>query len=684
MNYELGIRKDIIKKVDDLRKAITEHEHRYYVLAEPVISDFEFDMLVKELEKLEFQYPELITPDSPTRRVGKDLVKDTKQLQHKFPMLSLSNIYSAEELLDFDKRNKEILDLNDGIEYVVEYKIDGASVNLYYENGKLGYALSRGDGTYGDDITHNLKTIKSLPLNLLNFTGKKEWLKNFEVRGEVYMEIDDFKKLNDEREKLGEKLFANPRNATAGTIKLQNPSIVASRPLKIFVYYLLSDSNYFSTHFESLSLLKELGFRVNPNYTLCKNIHEVKETCDRLESLRDSLPYEVDGAVIKVNSFAYQKELGNIAKAPRWAVAYKFQAKQTTTRILGITWQVGRTGTLTPVAELNPVFLAGSTISRATLHNLDEIQRKDIRTGDTVFIEKGGDVIPKVVSVVLSERPADSVPESHPKNCPDCLSILIKPENEVSYYCINTECPAQIRGRLEHFASRGAMDIEGLGEALIDLFVTKGYLRHIQDIYNLNSYRDELIQIDRLGEKSIDNLLSAIEKSKSNPFHKVLFALGIRLVGTNIARKLTEHFPDIDSLISASEENLNSIFEIGPGISNSIVQFFSDRNNIEMISSLKSAGLNFKAEKKALKTESGNNFFTNKSFVLTGTLSSFSREEAKSQIENLGGKVVSALSKSTNYLVVGESPGSKLKKAADLKIEIIDEDKFIELLKNPK
>lgn len=675
--------KDISKKAEELRKAITEHEHRYYVLAEPVISDYEFDMLVKELEKLEADYPELITPDSPTQRVGKDIIKDSKQLAHKFPMLSLSNIYSQDELFDFDKRNKEILGISGDIEYVVEYKIDGASVNLFYENGRLSYALSRGDGVTGDDITHNLKTIRSLPLTLINYEGKAEVLKSFEVRGEVYMETGDFRKLNAEREKKGEKLFANPRNATAGTIKLQNPSIVAARPLKIFVYYLLSENNYFSTHSESLSLLKNFGFRVNPAYRLCRNISEVKEACDRLESVRDSLTYEVDGAVIKVNSIPWQKELGSIAKAPRWAVAYKFRAKQTTTKIKGITWQVGRTGTLTPVAELEPVFLAGSTISRATLHNFDEIKRKDIRSRDTVFIEKGGDVIPKVVSVVLSARSGDSIPESHPKHCPECNSILIKPDNEVSYYCINAECPAQIRGKLEHFASRGAMDIEGLGEALIDLFATRGYLKHIPDIYKLHSHRDELIGIDRLGEKSIDNLLSAIEKSKSNPWHKVLFALGIRLVGTNIARKLTEHFPDVDSLISASEETLNSVFEIGPGISRSIVQFFSDSNNIEMINSLKSSGLNFSAEKKGLKLSAANNFFSGKSFVLTGTLSAFSREEAKTKIEDLGGKVVSSLSKNIAYLVVGESPGSKLKKAADLKIEIINEDKFIELLKNP-
>ncbi|NLH60914.1 MAG: NAD-dependent DNA ligase LigA [Ignavibacteriales bacterium] len=673
---------EIINKAEQLKKEIAEHEYKYYVLAEPAISDYEFDMLVKELEKLESEYPALITPDSPTRRIGKDLIKDSKQLPHRYPMLSLSNIYTREELYEFDRRAKELLGSSGDIEYVVEYKIDGASVNLLYEAGKLTYALSRGDGTIGEDITHNIKTLRSLPLKLRNYTGKEDFLKSFEVRGEVYMEIADFRKLNEEREEAGEKLFANPRNATAGTIKLQNPAVVAGRPLKIFVYSLLSDTLKLQTHYENLILLKELGFRVNRGYTLCRNIQEAMETCDRLEAERDALAYEVDGAVVKVNSIPFQKELGNIAKAPRWAVAYKFKAKQTTTKILGITWQVGRTGTLTPVAELDPVFLAGSTISRATLHNLDEIRRKDIRTGDTVFIEKGGDVIPKVVSVVLSERADTSLPEAHPANCPECGSRLYHPENEVSFYCPNSECPAQIRGRLEHFASRVAMDIEGLGEALIDLFVTRGYLEHIQDIYSLQTHRDELIRIDRLGKKSIENLLAAIEKSKSNPFHKVLFALGIRLVGAGVAKKLAEHFGDIDKLIAAEEEELNSVFEIGPGISSSIIRYFSEEKNRLMIEALKAAGLNFTSVKKTSDVPA-DNFFYNKAFVLTGTLSSFTREEAKARIEKLGGKVVSSLSKKTDYLVVGESPGSKLAKAKELKVEILDEDGFIKLIGKP-
>ena len=486
------------------------------------------------------------------------------------------------------------------------------------------------------------------------------------------MKIKDFLKLNKEREDKGEKLFANPRNSAAGTLKMQDPKIVAKRPLNIFLYMLVSTEEEFNSQFENLKILKELNFNVNPEHKLCNSIEEALGACRKLEEKRDSLEYEIDGAVIKVNSIRQQKILGSIAKSPRWAVAFKFKAKQAFTTINKITWQVGRTGAVTPVAELDPVFLSGSTISRATLHNFDEIKRKDIRAGDRVVIEKGGEVIPKVVAVVLSERKHDSKPAKPPAKCPVCGTPLYKPEDEVAYYCENTECPAQIRGRLEHFAARGAMDIEGLGEALIELFVEKGFLHTYADIYDLKDKREELIAIDRLGEKSVDNLLNAIEESKKQPFEKVLFALGIRYVGAGAARKLAEHFLSIDALMKAPDEEILEVHEIGPSISSSVREFFSNEKNISIISKLKEHGLNFKSEKKS----SVNSFFTDKTFVLTGTLSNFSREEAGEKIISLGGKITSSVSKKTDYVLAGESAGSKLDKANSLGIKILSEEEF--------
>ncbi len=490
------------------------------------------------------------------------------------------------------------------------------------------------------------------------------------------MRISDFDKLNEEREANGEKLFANPRNSTAGTLKLQDPKIVSSRKLNVFLYSLISVDEEFESQEENLKLLSKLGFTVNPKYKVCKSIEEVLKVCNKFEEIRDSLEYEIDGAVIKVNSMRQQKLLGSIAKSPRWAVAYKFKAKQAFTKLNEITWQVGRTGAITPVAELDPVKLAGSTISRATLHNYDEIQRKDIRVGDTVVIEKGGDVIPKIVSVVLSERPKKSQPTLPPEKCPVCSSKLFKPESEVAFYCENPECSAQIKGRLIHFASRGAMDIEGLGDALIDLFVDKGFITHLSDIYKLKSKRNELVLIERLGEKSIDNLLNSIEKSKSQPFSKVLFAIGIRYVGAGAAQKITDHFNSIDDIIAAGEEEISAIYEIGPSISKSIKQFFSNKNNIKLIEELRKSGLTFISEKKEIVQST----LTGKTFVLTGTLSSLSRDEAGARIITLGGKVTSSVSKNTDFVVAGEKAGSKLSKAESLGVKVLDEDAFLKML----
>lgn len=664
------------QKIESLRKKIREHDYSYYVLADPDISDHEYDQLLKELEKLEQENPLLVTPDSPTQRVGKDLSKDFKPVTHKVQMLSLANTYNEEELIDFDRRVKESLPENEAVEYIVELKIDGASVSINYVDGLLKTAATRGDGTAGEEITANIKTIRSIPLRIKKQSGLKYKLHDFEVRGEIFMKISDFNRLNEKQLEKGEKLFANPRNSAAGSLKIQDPKIVAQRKLNIFTYSLISLEEEFTSQSENLKILKQLGFTVNPEYRVCKSITEVLEVCKVYEDKRESLPYEIDGAVIKVNSLYQQKILGSIAKSPRWAVAYKFKSRQAFTTINSITWQVGRTGAVTPVAELEPVFLSGSTISRATLHNFDEITRKDIREGDTVIIEKGGDVIPKVVSVVTDDRKKNSKPTLPPGLCPVCNSVLVKPENEVAYYCDNSGCPAQVKGRILHFASRGAMDIEGLGEALINIFVDNGMLNTYADIYELKEKRNELINIERLGEKSIDKLLLAIEASKKQPFSKTLFALGIRYVGSGAAKKLTDHFISIEDLIKASEEDISSVHEIGPSISSSIRDFFSNKINAEIVQRLIAYRLIFKSEKKKIN----DNFFKGKSFVLTGTLVKYSRDAARDKIHLLGGRVSAGVSKKTDYVVAGESAGSKLTKAGELGIKILDEDEFIKLL----
>lgn len=668
--------KSVRDRIEYLREQIRKHDHNYYVLAEPSISDYEYDLLIGELDQLEKENSELITPDSPTQRVGKDLTKNFKPVTHKIQMLSLSNSYSEAELYDFDRKVREGLPESEIVEYVVEYKIDGASVSLNFVDGIIKTAATRGDGVTGEEITANVKTIKSIPLKIKIPGNFKYRLRDIEVRGEIFMKISDFINLNKQRAEKGEKQFANPRNSSAGTLKIQDPKIVAKRPLNLFAYFLISDEEEFESQSENLEILKMLGFRVNPAHRVCTNILEVIQVCKEFETQRNSLEYEIDGAVIKVNSIHQQKILGNIAKSPRWAVAFKFKAKQAFTTINDITWQVGRTGAVTPVAELEPVHLAGSKISRATLHNFDEIVRKDIRVGDKVIIEKGGDVIPKVTVVVISERKKGINPVTPPEYCPVCSSMIIKPENEVALYCDNTECSAQIKGRLEHFASRSAMDIEGLGEALIDLFVENNFLKTYADIFNLKKKREELIKIERLGEKSVDNLLKAIEESKKQPFEKVLFALGIRYVGAGAAKKLTGYFLLLDNLANATVEDIISVPEIGPSIAKSVKQFFSNENNIKIINKLKNAGLNFQSEKVELKE----NFFLNKTFVLTGTLVKYSREEAGDKISSLGGKVISSVSKKTNYVIAGENAGSKLTKAESLGVRILTEDEFLKHL----
>ena len=671
------MKKNPQQEIKALHSLIREHDHNYFVLNNPTISDYEYDQLFKKLIELEKENPALVTSDSPTQRVGSDLVKDFKSVTHKTPMLSLSNTYSEGELIDFDRRVREGLPSDEKAEYVCELKIDGVSVSIHYLNGKFSVAATRGDGTSGEDVTANVKTIRSIPLVLDKKISTDIDLDEIEVRGEIYMESEAFRKWNEERELCGEKTFANPRNTSAGTIKLQDPQLVAKRPLQIFTYYLFSYTSELNTQFENLNLLKKLGFRVNENFRHCKSIEQVIEFCREWENRRSELPYEIDGVVIKVNSHKQQRILGSIAKSPRWAVAFKFKAKQETTKLHKITWQVGRTGALTPVAELEPVLLAGSTISRATLHNIDEIERKDIRENDVVVIEKGGDVIPKVVSVELSLRKSNSTKAFPPSICPECGSKLYRPEEEVAIYCENKECPAQVKASITHFASRTAMDIEGLGDSLVNLFVDMGYLRTYADIYSLHENREELIKIERLGKKSISNLLEAIEISKDKQFDKVLFAIGIRYVGAGAAKKLADHFLSIDALAIATEEEIEEIHEIGPSISKSVRRFFSDKHNIKLIDKLKTAGLTLSSEPKKLKSDS----LAGKSFVLTGTLSSMSRETAKEIIQEHGGVVISSVSKNTDFVVVGESPGSKFDKAQKLGIAILTEEQFQEMIK---
>ncbi len=663
----------IEKKIETLRKKIREHDYKYYILTETVIGDEEYDNLVKDLEKLEAEHPELITPDSPTQRVGKDLTEQSKRVKHKIPMLSLANTYNEEELYNFDRRVKDVLPENEKVEYIVEFKIDGASVSLNYIDGILKTAATRGDGVLGEDITNNVRTIRTIPLKLNEAKSVPYKLKDIVVHGEIFMNIKDFINLNQERKKRGEDMFANPRNSAAGTLKMLNPKEVTKRPLNNIVYTLKSINDELKSHEENLMILNKLGFKVNDSYKKCSNMEEVIETCIKFESIRDDLEYEIDGAVIKVNSIAQQNMLGNIAKSPRWAVAFKFKAKQAFTIVNKIVWQVGRTGAVTPVAELEPVLLAGSTISRATLHNYDEIKRKDIRKGDRVIIEKGGDVIPKVVSVVLSERKKGSKKIRPPKNCPVCKTPLSNPPDEVAFYCENFECPAQIKGRIEHFASRGAMDIEGLGEAIITIFIDRGYLKTFADIYNLKNKRDELVSIDRLGSKSIDKLLKAIENSKKKTFNKVLFAIGIRYVGAGVARKLAYSLKSIDYLANATQEKLISIEDIGERIAKSVIQFFSNTANRDTIEKLRSFGLNFRLQEQKFSPIQ-DNFFKGKTFVLTGTLKKYSRTEIGKKIMQLGGEITSAVSKNTDYVIAGENAGSKLSKAKKFNTNLLSEN----------
>ncbi|MBN2029090.1 NAD-dependent DNA ligase LigA [bacterium] len=673
-------RKNSRSEIERLRQKIREHDHRYYVLNEPTLSDYEYDMLMEHLIRLEKQHPEWITPDSPTQRVGGEPTKAFPPVIHEIPMLSLGNTYTQEELYDFEKRIKNILP-GEAFEYVVELKFDGVAVSLIYQQGRYVLGATRGDGVRGDNITENLKTIRSIPLILFS---KDNQPVDIEVRGEVYMTKAGFKKLNQQQEKSGEKTFANPRNATAGTLKQQDPRIVISRPLNFSAYYLnvrggksLEDFNI-KTHFDSLHLLRDLGLPVSRHSALCKSMWEVIDFCNVWEEKREDVPFEIDGIVVKVNALDQQRRLGTTAKSPRWAIAFKFKAKQATTLLKEIHLQVGRTGTITPVAVLEPVFLAGSTISRATLHNEDEIQRKDIREGDTVLIEKGGDVIPKVVQVIQEKRPPNSKSYTIPKHCPVCQSPLVRFEGEAAVRCENIACPAQVHRKIEHFASRGAMDIEGLGEALIHQLINNKIVSDYGDLYSLK--KSDLIGLERMGIKSTQNLLDAIEKSKTRPLDRIIFALGIRYVGSNAAVLLADTFGSIDILRKTSVEQLDAIEGIGQTIAESVNQFFHQQSNLKVIEKLKKAGVRMEEERPKKK----GGIFREKVFVLTGALSRFTREGVISLIESEGGKVTTSVSPKTDYVLVGENPGLKYRKALDLKIHIIDEDTFVAMMEKAK
>jgi len=663
---------DIKEEIRQLRKELQEHDYLYYVLAQPKISDFDYDQKMHRLGQLESQYPELITPDSPTQRVSGQPTKEFATIRHQRPMLSLANTYSEQELRDFDLRVKGLLSPDEKYDYVTELKIDGLAVSLIYENGVFIRGATRGDGISGDDITTNLRTIRRLPLRLQGIESNSG---RIEVRGEVYMPLDSFLRLNKTREENGEPLFANPRNSAAGSLKMQDPRLVAARGLDIFCYqYLTEEQEKKSlTHDESIVYMKKLGLPVNPHTQRCATIEEVLAYCHQWEQKRGELTYEIDGVVIKINDPQQQKRLGATTKSPRWAIAYKFKARQVKTRIQKITWQVGRTGTVTPVAELIPVQLAGTLVSRATLHNPEEIERKDIREGDNVLIEKGGDIIPKVVQVLTVERDAYSKRYIIPETCPVCKTKLVRSNQEVAMRCPNYYCPAQLTRRIVHFASRGAMDIEGLGPAVVNLLVESGLIKDFADLYYLK--KEDISELEGLGEISATNLLNALSQSKTQSLDRLIFALGIPFVGITAARILAEHFMDLRLLMQSDKDAIEQLPGIGIKMADSIVQYFKRAQNQMIIDKLQKAGVIFKYEKSRVSQS-----LDGITFALTGTLSTLTREEASQLIVDRGGRVSSSVSNATDYLLVGEKPGSKLNKARNIGVAILDEGQFKKML----
>lgn len=662
-------------KMEALVKELNQHSYNYYVLAMPTIADYTFDQKLEELHQLELAHPEFADPNSPTQKVGGEITKTFTTVKHKWPMLSLGNTYNEQDLRDFDERIKKAIGEN--FEYVCELKFDGLSISLTYDGSKLVRAVTRGDGTQGDDVTTNVKTIQTIPHQL----KAKDVPPLFEIRGEIFMHRAAFERLNREREELGEVQYANPRNFAAGTVKMQASAEVAKRPLDCFLYSLNTDKDYFKTHWESLQTLKKWGFNVCEHTKLTNNIDSVLAFIQHWENERFKLSYDIDGIVIKVNSYAQQQELGFTAKSPRWAISYKYKAQEVETILEKVTYQVGRTGAVTPVANLKPVQLAGTTVKRATLHNANEIERLDLHEGDSVFVEKGGEIIPKIISVNLDKRKTGAIPVIYPTICPECNTPLIRKEGEVAFYCPNDEaCPPQIVGKIQHFIGRKAMNIDGLGDETIETFYQRGLVNHISDLYTLHEKAEDLKTLERFGEKSIENMLKGIELSKLMPFEKVLFGLGIRYVGETVAKKLAFGTKNIDNLASASLEDLVSIDEIGQRIAESIIEYFGKPEHIQQITLLKAYGLQFEAVENKITLQSDK--LTGKTFVISGVFENYSREELKNMIESNGGKILSGISAKLNYLVAGDNMGpSKLEKATKLNVPLISEDDLLELLK---
>lgn len=656
-------------RIDQLRALLNEQNYRYYVLNDPLMSDFEYDKLMRELQDLEQANPQYADPNSPTQRVGSDRANQFASVTHRFPMQSLSNTYSREEVTDFDTRiRKEVGE----VEYVCELKFDGTSISLLYEHGQLVRAATRGDGTVGDDVTENVRTIRSIPLQLRG--GGYPDL--FEIRGEILMPYKSFERLNREREDIGETPFANPRNAAAGSLKQQSSAVTASRDLDAYLYMLAGDEMPYATHYESLLAARQWGFKVSDQMKLCRNLDEVMDFIRYWDKARESLPFATDGVVIKVNSYAMQKQLGSTAKAPRWAVAYKFKAEQALTRLLSVDFQVGRTGAITPVANLEPVQLAGTVVKRASLHNAEQIALLDIRLGDMVYVEKGGEIIPKITEVELSERPAESQPFEFITRCPECGTELVKYEGEARHYCPNSSsCPPQIVGRIVHFISRKAMNIEGLGDETVQLLYDYGLVHDISDLYTLK--RADLVRLPRLGEKSADNILRNIEASKQVPFARVLFAIGIRFIGETTAKILARQFKNIDALIHADPEQLIEAEEVGEKIARSIIEYFADAENMRIVERLRSYGLQFQNQVQ----EGATDRLAGLNFVISGTFVHHSRDQLKELIERHGGRNLSGVSSNVNYLLAGQNIGpAKLAKASKLGIKMINEEEFMQML----
>jgi DNA ligase (NAD+) len=661
------------KEIERLRDEIRRHEYLYYALDQPEISDAAFDRLMEKLKKLEGEHPELVTPDSPTQRVGGEPREGFQTVRHKTPMVSLDNAFSFEALRDFDRRVRELTGRKE-IEYIAEHKFDGLSMSLLYEKGLLTRGVTRGDGTTGEDVTANVKTIRSIPLRVdAALLNKAAVPANFEVRGEAMMSRKAFEELNEQQEEQGGKRFANPRNAAAGAVRVLDPSITASRKLDFFAYYLLVEGRVpKKRHSEVLEALRAMHFRASGDWELCQGIEAVEKYINRWESKREKLPYEIDGIVIKVNKISLQNELGFTSKAPRWAIAYKYPAHQETTVVNEIKVQVGRTGVLTPVAYLEPVQVGGVTVSRSTLHNMDEIERLGLHAGDTVLIERAGEVIPHVIKVTKhgKEKKAFCMPEK----CPDCGTRIHHPEGEVAYRCVNVSCPARRKESLLHFAGRHAMNIDGLGDKLVDQLVDKKIVKDAADLYKLDL--ETLAGLERMAEKSAQNLLDEIAASKTNPLDRLIYALGIRFVGERTAQLLAEHFGSMDKLAEAGEEELKEVPEVGPKVAEGILEFFSESANRKLIEHLKAAGVNMKAERQARKDTK----LAGKTFVFTGTLANRTREDAEALVVSHGGKSGSSVSKKTSYVVVGADPGSKYDKAKSLGVPILDEAGFEKLL----